>query len=145
LRSSSWPDSFFASGIRAIAKVSVLKDGLMLVAAFSIGIGIPYYYLGGIRPMSRALTQAQAAHLTMPGSTTHMGLAWYVSTVLLTAFDCYMWPSKFGSAFTAKSGATLRRNAVIMPLYLMTMPLFLFVGFTAILVIPGRKNGDLAC
>ncbi len=28
-----------------------------------------------------------------------------------------MWPHSFGAAFSAKSGLTLRRNAVIMPLY----------------------------
>jgi SSS family solute:Na+ symporter len=134
----------FASGIRAVAWVSVLKDVLMLVAAFSIGIGIPYHYFGGIRPMFYALAQAKATHLTMPGSTAHMGHAWYVSTVLLTACGFYMWPHAFGSVFTAKSGDTLRRNAVIMPLYGITLPLLFFVGFTAILVIPGLKNGDLA-
>jgi SSS family solute:Na+ symporter len=134
----------FASGVRAVAWVSVLKDLLMLVAAFSIGIGIPYHYFGGIRPMLKALTQVKAAHLTMPGSTTNMGHAWYISTVLLTALGFYMWPHAFGSVFTAKSGDTLRRNAVIMPLYTITMPLLFFVGYTAILVIPGLKNGDLA-
>ncbi len=134
----------FSSGIRAVAWVSVLKDSLMLIAAFSIGIGIPYHYFGGIRPMFAALTQTKAAHLTMPGSTANMGHAWFVSTVLLTACGFYMWPHSFGSVFTAKSGDTLRRNAVIMPLYGITLPLLFFVGFTAILVIPGLKNGDLA-
>ena len=134
----------FSSGIRAVAWVSVLKDSLMLIAAFSIGIGIPYHYFGGIRPMFAALTQTKAAHLTMPGSTANMGHAWFVSTVLLTACGFYMWPHSFGSVFTAKSGDTLRRNAVIMPLYGITLPLLFFVGFTAILVIPRLKNGDLA-
>jgi solute:Na+ symporter, SSS family len=134
----------FASGIRAVAWVSVLKDSLMLIAAFSIGIGIPYHYFGGIRPMFAALAQAKAAHLTMPGSTANMGHAWFVSTVLLTACGFYMWPHSFGSVFTAKSGDTLRRNAVVMPLYGITLPLLFCVGFTAILVIPGLKNGDLA-
>ena len=134
----------FSSGVRAVAWVSVLKDSLMLVAAFSIGIGIPYHYFGGIRPMFKALTLAKAAHLTMPGSTSNLGHAWYISTVLLTAFGFYMWPHAFGSVFTAKSGDTLRRNAVIMPLYTITLPLLFFVGFAAILVIPGLKNGDLA-
>ena len=63
----------FSSGIRAVAWVSVMKDSLMLMAAFSIGIGIPYHYFGGIRPMFKALTAAKAAHLTMPGSTTQFG------------------------------------------------------------------------
>ena len=134
----------FASGIRAVAWVSVLKDTLMLIAAFSLGIGIPYHYFGGIRPMFAALIRAKVTHLTMPGSTVNMGHGWYISTVLLAALGGYMWPHSFGSAFTAKSGETLRRNAVIMPLYMITMPLLFFVGFTAILALPGLKNGDLA-
>jgi SSS family solute:Na+ symporter len=110
-----------SSGIRAVAWVSVLKDSLMLLAAFTIGIGVPYHYFGGIRPMFHALVQAKAAHLTMPGSTANMGHTWYVSTVLLTALGGYMWPHAFGSIYSAKSGDTLRRNAVIMPLYNLTL------------------------
>jgi solute:Na+ symporter, SSS family len=134
----------FCSGVRAVAWVSVLKDSLMLISAFSIGLWIPYRYFGGIAPMFKVLVQTKAAHLTMPGSTANLGHAWYVSTVLLTSFGFYMWPQNFGSAFTAKSGNTLRRNAVIMPLYTITLPLLFFVGLTAILVLPGLKNGDLA-
>ncbi len=133
-----------SSGIRSVAWVSVLKDSLMLIAAFSVGLGIPYHYFGGIGPMFKALIQTKATHLTMPGSTTNLGHSWYISTVLLTALGFYMWPHTFGSVFTARSGDTLRRNAVIMPLYGVTLPLLLFVGFSAILVIPGLKNGDLA-
>ena len=134
----------FSGGIRAVAWVSVLKDALMLIAAFSVGIGIPYHYFGGIGPMFHALAQTNPSHLTMPGGTSNMGHAWYISTVLLTACGFYMWPHGFGTIFAAKSGDTLRRNAVIMPLYTITLPLLFFVGFTAILVMPGLKNGDLA-
>ena len=42
----------FASGVRAVAWVSVLKDVLMVFAAVSIGIGIPYIHYGGIGPCS---------------------------------------------------------------------------------------------
>jgi solute:Na+ symporter, SSS family len=133
-----------SSGIRAVAWVSVLKDSLMLIAAFSIGIGVPYHYFGGIQPMFHALIQAKPSHLTMPGSTTSMGHTWFISTVLLTSMGFYMWPHAFGSVFTARSGDTLRRNAVIMPLYNITVPLLFFVGFAAILVMPNLKNGDMA-
>lgn len=133
-----------SSGIRAVAWVSVLKDSMMLIAAVGIGIGVPLHYFHGIRPMFAALVQAHAQHLTMPGSTTKMGHTWYISSVLLSAAGAYMWPHSFGSAFSAKSGETLRRNAVIMPLYTVTLPLLFLVGYTAILVTPGLKNGDLA-
>ncbi len=134
----------FASGVRGVAWVSVLKDILMLFAALFIGIGVPYIYFGGVGPMFTALARANVAHLVMPGATKNMGHAWYISTVLLSSFGFYMWPHAFGASFTAKSGDTLRRNAIIMPLYSITLPLVFFVGFAAILVVPGLKNGDLS-
>jgi SSS family solute:Na+ symporter len=134
----------YSSGVRAVAWVSVLKDILLLLAAFTIGIGIPYHYFGGIRPMFAALVQAKPHHFVMPGSTSNLGHSWYISTVLLTSFGFYMWPHAFGSCYTAKSGNTLRRNAVVMSLYGITLPLIFFVGYAAILVVPGLKNGDLS-
>lgn len=133
-----------ARGMRAVAWVSVLKDVLMLLAAVVIGIGVPYKFFGGIGPMFAELVRARPAHLVMPGSTQTMGHAWFVSTVLLSSCGFYMWPHTMASAFTAKSGNTLRRNAVLMPLYTITLPLIFFVGLSALLVVPGLANGDLA-
>jgi solute:Na+ symporter, SSS family len=134
----------FASGVRAVAWVSVLKDVLMVLAAVSIGIGIPHIHFGGIGPMFAALVQSRPAHLTMPGATANLGHTWYITTVLLTSLGFYMWPHSFGAAFTAKSADTLRRNAVVMPLYSITLAFIFFVGFTAVLVVPGLPNGDLS-
>jgi SSS family solute:Na+ symporter len=134
----------FASGVRAVAWVSVVKDALMVLAALCVGIGIPFIHFGGIGPMFAALAHSRPAHLTMPGATTGLGHAWYISTVLLTSLGFYMWPHVFGAAFTAKSADTLRRNAVVMPLYTLTLALIFFAGFAAVLIVPGLSNGDLA-
>jgi SSS family solute:Na+ symporter len=134
----------FVSGIRAVAWVSVLKDALMVIAALAIGIGVPYLNFGGIGAMFDALIQARPAHLTMPGATSNLGHAWFITTVLLTSIGFNMWPHAFGTAFTAKSADTLRRNAVLMPLYTITLAFVFFTGFTAVLVVPGLSNGDLA-
>jgi solute:Na+ symporter, SSS family len=134
----------FASGVRAVAWVSVVKDALMVLAAVSIGIGIPLIHFGGIGPMFAALAHARAEHLTMPGATPNLGHTWYISTVLLTSLGFYMWPHAFAAAFTAKSADTLRRNAVVMPLYTLTLAFIFFAGFAAVLIVPGMTNGDLA-
>ena len=134
----------FASGVRGVAWVSILKDFLMLSVVFVIGISLPYIYFGGIGPMFTVVIHAKPAHLMMPGSTKDMGHAWYISTVLMASLGGLMWPNLFATSFTAKSGNVLRRNAVVMPLYNITLPLIFFVGFTAFLAIPGLKNGDLA-
>src|SRR3984885_12589325 len=134
----------FANGIRAVAWVSVVKDALMVLAALAIGIGIPLIHFGGIGPMFAALAHARPAHMTMPGATTNLGHAWFISTVLLTSLGFYMWPHAFAAAFTARSADTLRRNAVVMPLYTLTLAFIFFAGFAAVLVVPGLANGDLA-
>jgi solute:Na+ symporter, SSS family len=132
------------SGIRGVAWVSVLKDVLLLFSAVFVGVAIPYIYFGGIGPMFAELVRAKPAHLVMPGATTNQGHSWYVSTVLLVSVGFYMWPQFFGASFSAKSSDTLRRNAVIMPFYSITMPLMFFVGLAATLILPGLANGDLA-
>jgi len=134
----------FVSGIRGVAWVSGLKDLLLLFAALFIGIAIPYHYFGGIGRMFTALIQANPRHLVMPGATQNLGHSWYITTVLLTALGFFMWPQYVGGSFTAKSGDTLRRNAVIMPLYSLSVSLMLFVGLSATLILPGLANGDLS-
>lgn len=134
----------FTSGMRAVAWVSVLKDILLLGTVVTIGIVVPWHWFGGVAPMFRALMHAHPAHLTMPGATRTMGHAWYISTVLLTALGAFMWPQTFGASFTAKSADTLRRNAMVMPLYNLSLPFVLFAGFAAVLVIPGLPDGDLS-
>ena len=133
-----------ASGIRAVAWVSVLKDLLMVIAALVIGIGIPYIHFGGIGRMFTALARTRPAHLTMPGSTPNLGHTWYISTVLLASFGLFMWPHAFAACFTSKSADTLRRNAVVMPLYTVTLALMICAGFTSVLAAPGLADGDMA-
>jgi solute:Na+ symporter, SSS family len=134
----------FVSGVRGVAWVSVIKDLLLLVAAIFIGIAVPRIYFGGIGPMFASLVQTKPNHLVMPGATKDLGHAWYVTTVLMISFGFYMWPQYFAASFTARSARILRRNAVIMPLYAITMPLMFVIGFSALLILPGLSNGDLS-
>jgi len=134
----------YLGGMRAVAWVSVLKDGLMILAAVSIGVYVPMHYFGGIGPLFRTLAQTHPSHLTMPGATRNMGHAWFISTVLLSACGFYMWPHTFGAAFTAKNGEVLRRNAIVTPLYTISLAFIFIAGFAALLLIPGLSNGDMA-
>src|SRR5205823_10018329 len=134
----------FVSGVRGVAWASVIKDILLLFAAVFIGIAIPHIHFGGIGPMFAAIAHAKPEHLVMPGATKNLGHAWYVSSVLMTALGFFMWPQNFAASFTARSGKILRRNAIFMPLYSITMPFMIFVGFTALLILPKLSNGDLA-
>lgn len=133
-----------SSGIRAVAWVSVLKDLLMILAVVSIGIWVPHFYFGGIGPMFAALAHTKPSHLTMPGATQNLGHTWFISTVVLSALAGVVWPHLFSASFTAKSADTIRRNAIVMPLYTLSIVFVFITGFTAYLVLPGLANGDLS-
>jgi SSS family solute:Na+ symporter len=134
----------YTSGIRGTAWVSVIKDVMMILAVGIVGIGVPHIYFGGFGKMFRALIEQKPNHLIFPGAAGHMDTLWVMSTVLLTGLGFYMWPHVFGSAFSARSAKIIKRNAIIMPFYQIPILLVFMVGFTALLVIPNLKNGDLA-
>ncbi|HEY1800481.1 MAG TPA: sodium:solute symporter family protein [Terriglobales bacterium] len=134
----------FASGIRAVAWVSVLKDLLMILAVAAIGLWAPHIYFGGIGRMFAALARTKPDHLTMPGATKNLGHAWFISSVLLSSLGAAVWPHSFGANFTAKSADTVRRNAVILPLYTISLVFIFIAGFTAFLVVPGLGDVDLS-
>ncbi len=134
----------YTSGIRGAAWVAIIKDVLMVLAVGIVGIGVPIIYFGGFGKMFKALIAQHPHHLVLPGTAAHMDVLWIMSTVLLTGLGFYMWPHVFGSAFSAKSAKIIKRNAIIMPFYQIPILLVFMVGFTALLVIPGLKNGDMA-
>jgi SSS family solute:Na+ symporter len=134
----------YTSGLKGIAWVAIIKDVSMVVAVVLIGIGLPSMYFGSVGQMLGELIRRHPTHLTFPGGTTTMGTGWVISTILLTGMGFYCWPHMFASTFSAKDERTIRRNAVIMPLYQLPILLVFFVGFTALLVMPGLKNPDTA-
>jgi SSS family solute:Na+ symporter len=93
--------------------------------------------------MFTALIKAKPGYLTMPGGTANLTHSWFISTILVNSLF-FTWPHFFGSMFTAKDGDTVRRNSVIMPLYVIPLVLIIFAGCAAILICPGLANGDLA-
>lgn len=134
----------YASGIKGAAWVAIVKDIMMILAVVIVGIGVPVIYFGGFGRMFRVLIERSPQHLIFPGATAHMDVLWVMSTVLLTGLGFYMWPHVFGSSFSAKSEKIIKRNAIIMPFYQIPILLVFMVGFTAFLVMPALKNGDMA-
>jgi SSS family solute:Na+ symporter len=134
----------FLGGMRSIAWVSVLKDLLMVVAALSVGVYVPVHYFGGIAPLFQKLIETHPSHLVMPGSTKALGHSWFISTVILSACGYFMWPHTFSTAFSARSAKILRRNAIVTPLYTMSLVFILIAGFATLLIEPGLKNGDMS-
>jgi len=130
----------FASGLRAAAWTSVLKDALLIVAVLIVGIGLPLKYFGSYSHLISAVNHAHPGHLALPGSSGVLGVPWMISTLVLTSMGFYMYPQAFMATYSARSTRAIRRNATFLPLYQVLLLLMFYVGFTALLIVPGLKG-----
>jgi SSS family solute:Na+ symporter len=129
------------SGVHASAWTSVAKDTLILGMVLFLGIYLPIHYYGGIGQMFAAIEKAKPGFVALPAQGE--SIWWFASTVLLTALGFYMWPHTFGSIYTAKNARVFRQNAIVLPLYQLILLFVFFVGFAAILQVPGLKGPDI--
>jgi SSS family solute:Na+ symporter len=129
------------AGIKGSALTAAFKDVLVLIAVVFLGVALPYHHFGGIGAMFDRVIEAKPGFLTLPA--TGQSPSWFMSTVLLTAMGFYMWPHTFGSIFSAKDSRVFRRNAALMPLYQLILLFVFFVGFAALLVVPGLTGTDV--
>jgi solute:Na+ symporter, SSS family len=129
------------SGVHGSAWTAVAKDILILAMVLFLGIYLPIHYYGGIGAMFAAIEHAKPGFLALPAQGE--SIWWFASTVLLTALGFYMWPHTFGSIYTARRAGVFRQNAIVLPLYQLILLFVFFVGFAAILQVPGLKGPDI--
>ncbi|HLH58073.1 MAG TPA: sodium:solute symporter family protein [Streptosporangiaceae bacterium] len=133
----------FIGGIRGNAIQSVVKDVLMFVAVAAVFIVVPLHYFGGFGAMYGAFSRVMPHDFQIPSATAHkLGPAWLISTVLMTGLGQWMWPQWFGTAFTATSPRTLKKQAVFMPFYQLVKVAVLVVGFAAVIALGTGLNGN---
>ncbi|WFU06918.1 sodium:solute symporter (plasmid) [Rhizobium sp. CB3171] len=131
----------FVSGIHGSAWTAVVKDILVMFVAVFLGLYLPYHYYGGIGAMFEALNQAKPGFLALApiGQST----TWYASTVLLSTLGFYMWPHMFTATFAAKREDALRKNAYVLPIYQLMLLFILFIGFAAVVQVPGLPGSEI--
>ena len=126
------------SGIRGSAWTAVVKDILILGVVLFLGLYLPIHLYGGIGAMFEKIATAKPGFLVFRPSG--MSVAWFVSTVLLTALGFFMWPHSFAACYTARDARVFRRNAIVLPIYQLILLFVFFVGFAAVLAVPGLKG-----
>ncbi|WP_158808883.1 sodium:solute symporter [Beijerinckia sp. L45] len=131
----------FVSGIHGPASIAIVKDVLILAIVIFLGLYLPFHLYGGVGPMFHAIDVAHPGFLIFPAKG--QSVSWFESTVLLTACGFFMWPHSFGSIYTARDERSLRRNAVVSPLYGLMLLFVLFVGFAALMRVPGLTGKDI--
>jgi solute:Na+ symporter, SSS family len=129
------------SGVRGSAWTAAAKDVMILLVVVFLGSYFPLHYYGGLGAMFAAIEQAKPGFTILPAHGESVW--WFSSTVLLTALGFYMWPHSFASIYTARNSRIIRQNAVFLPIYQLILLFVLFVGFAAILQVPGLKGPDV--
>jgi SSS family solute:Na+ symporter len=130
-----------ASGVRGSAWNAVVKDVMILAVVLFLGIYLPLHLYGGFGAMFRAIEEAKPGFLALPEHGQN--LLWFTSSVALSALGFYMWPHSFGAVFTARDARVFRKNAIVLPIYQLILLFVFFVGFAAVLKVPGLKGGDV--
>jgi SSS family solute:Na+ symporter len=126
------------SGVRGSAWTAVAKDIMILGVVLFLGIYLPIHLYGGIGSMFAEIAKAKPGFLTFPDKG--QSVWWFVSTVLLTALGFFMWPHSLASCYTARDARVFRKNAIVLPIYQLILLFVYFVGFAAVLKVPGLKG-----
>jgi len=133
----------FSAGLRGTAWASIVKDVLVLAAVAFAGLAIPTRFFGSPSGLMQKLFETHPQMLMLPAGGAFHGTVWFASTVLLSAVGFFMGPHSFNAVYSARSGDTLRRNAMLLPFYQCLVSLMIFAGLSATLISPGLKGPDV--
>ena len=128
------------SGIHGSAWTAVIKDILILIVIVFLGIYIPFHYFGGIQPLFEAVQAVKPEALTLPAEG--YSVVWFISTIILNAFGFYLLPQSFSVILSADSEKVLKKNAITLPIYTILLLFAFFIGFAAIIQVPGLQGAD---
>ncbi|MFB5676391.1 sodium:solute symporter [Paenibacillus terreus] len=130
------------SGIHGSAWTAVIKDILIVVVVVFLGLYLPFHYFGGIGEMFKAVETAKPGFLGLEdkGYST----SWYVSSLILLSLGYYMWPHGFIATYAGKNARSVRKNTLLLPIYMLFTLFVLFIGTSAVLHVDGISNNDVA-
>ncbi|OAJ54420.1 sodium:solute symporter [Paraburkholderia ginsengiterrae] len=112
------------SGVRSSTYIAILKDILMVVAIVVTGaavawqVGVVHVFHAASQQVSNTMTTRQ--------------LTFSMSTILFQSLGFYMLPVGVQFFFTAKSGDTIRRTQMVMPLYMLMYPFLVLASYYAL-------------
>lgn len=115
----------------------------MLVIVVAIGLYLPLHHSGSIDTMFHSVQNAHPGMLALSSGSYNTG--WFISSIVLSALGFFMWPHYFGAVYASKNSKTFRRNAMLLPLYQLVLLFVFFIGFTALLVVPGLAGATCRC
>ena len=122
----------YSSGLRAPALIAFVKDAMLYVFVIAAVIVIPAK-LGGYGAVFAAAGKAFAAKHDATGLLLHPGQYLPFATLALgSAGALFLYPHATTGALAASSPETIRRNAILLPVYSVALGLIALMGYMAI-------------
>ncbi|MFC7392311.1 sodium:solute symporter family protein [Scopulibacillus cellulosilyticus] len=129
----------FASGIKAPALISFVKDVLVIGAVIITGV-VAVTKVGGVSHLFN-IAEQHGAPVTINSSEA---IIFAMSTIVFQALGFACAPTIAAVAFTGKSEATMKKTQTFMPLYMLMYPFLIFATYYTFVAAPGLKNPDNA-
>ncbi|HTI96415.1 MAG TPA: sodium:solute symporter [Rudaea sp.] len=122
----------YTSGLRAPAMIAFVKDTMIYVFVIAAVIIVPAK-LGGYGAVFAAADRAFAAKGGSAGILLHPGQAMpFASLALGSALALFLYPHAATGMLAASNANTLRRNAIVLPVYSIMLGLIALMGYMAI-------------
>ena len=132
------------AGIKAPAYVSILKDFLLIGVIVIIGVACAMNYPGGYEGIFRTIAEKMPKMLTVTTEPITAGATFTISTILFQMLGFYMLPITLQGTLASASAKNLRRNSILMPLYMIMFPFLIIIAYFALLTTPGLAKADFA-
>jgi SSS family solute:Na+ symporter len=120
----------YSSGLRAPASIAIVKDLLIYITAFAAVIVIPIQ-MGGFGKIFSAIP-AQKVLLAVPPEHSTGSYSAYATLAIGSALALFLYPHSITGILSSTSGATIRRNAALLPGYSFMLGLLALLGLFAI-------------
>ncbi|MGW7575420.1 sodium:solute symporter family protein [Streptomyces sp. NPDC054765] len=131
------------SGLRGSARVSVLKDVLVIATLGFLAVYLPLHHFGGYGPLLHRLVAEKPQWLTFPGHASGgLGMVWFATTTVVNSLTVVVFPTTVAGYLGARSADALRRNALYLPFYNVLLFVPVLLGMAALFVVPGLVGAD---
>ncbi|MFQ8737980.1 MAG: sodium:solute symporter family protein [Bilophila wadsworthia] len=130
------------AGIRAPAWISIMKDILMMAAIVSGGLVAIHNMPGGISGIFDMAIAHFPDKVVIDAEPITKNATFVFSTIIFQALGFCVTPLQYQFIFTAKSEDTIRRNQIIMPLYMFMYPFLIVAAYFVLVTVPNLNDPD---
>jgi len=131
----------FLGGMISVAITNVFFGALMLATMFGGSLAVILKYFGGLPGLYSAVESVSPAHLTLGVRSE----AWFISTIIGTALNFWVWSTRVQLLYTARDVRVLRRGMALLSWYIILGTVWItHVGLAALALGLKLRDPDYA-